>query len=80
MQIILFITYISYIYMIMLYDISLLASEQLLSILIFHFIIFILILFDDRMDAQYEVLITLLKLIFWQLTKKTIFSGFRIFY
>ena len=40
--------------MIMLYDTLLLASEQLLSILIFHFIIFIFILFDDRMDAQYE--------------------------
>jgi hypothetical protein len=35
MQIILFITCISYIYMIMLYDILLLASEQLLSILVF---------------------------------------------
>ena len=54
MQIILFITYISYIYMIMLYDILLLASEQLLSKLIFHFVIFIFISFDDRMDAQYE--------------------------
>ena len=43
--------------MIMLYDILLLASEQLLSILIFHFIIFIFILFDDRMDAQYEGLV-----------------------
>ena len=41
----------------MLYDILLLASEQILSILIFHFIIFIFILFDDRMDAQYEGLV-----------------------
>ena len=46
--------------MIMLYDILLLASEQLLSKLIFHFVIFIFILFDDRMDAQYEGLVRII--------------------